>query len=199
MSIYYTVDSLENIARCTVLQHDPHFLKFDPQAVPIEQVVEGFGLSIDYMRLRYNKDLLGRMIFNDDVVTYFDVDEDKYKCVEVPARTMLIESTLLDRPQSYGRYRFTLAHELAHWILHKKIFTGDNAEAALYKTDSRTKNAVEWQANYLAAAILMPAGAVKRAFHQENTTLNAKIKQLAKIFEVSVEAMRIRVSELGLT
>jgi hypothetical protein len=195
---YYSIDFLENVARNIILQHDPYFLKFEPQAVPIEQIVEGYGLSIDYRRLRYNKDLLGQMIFDDGAYPYYDEESDRYDTIAVTAGTMLIESSLLEHRQSYGRYRFTVAHELAHWILHKKIFTGAFSEAALYKSDSRMKNKVEWQANYLAAAILMPAGAVKRAFYRAKSEKADVTKRLAKLFEVSKEAMGIRIKELGL-
>jgi hypothetical protein len=198
MTNYYSVDNLENIARSVVLQYDPYFLKCNVQSVPIEQIVEDYGLDIDYMRLTYNRDFLGQMIFADSSVAYFDPDDDKYKTVDVTAGTMIIESTLLDRPQSYGRYRFTLAHELAHWILHKKIFTDTTAVAAYHKSDEREKNAIEWQANYLAAAILMPAALVKRAFNNARGEKGDIVKKLAKTFEVSKQAMQIRIKELGL-
>jgi Zn-dependent peptidase ImmA (M78 family) len=112
---------------------------------------------------------------------------------------MLIESTLLDNPRSVGRLRFTIAHELSHNILHKPIFKGTKAMAAYQKSDKRNKDRIEFQANYLASAFLMPAPSLKLAYNQSRFEKCDVVAKLAKMFEVSKEAMRIRLKELGLT
>jgi len=178
-------------SRGAILRYDSHFFKCGVQAVPIEQITEGYGLEIDFMRLSYNKDLLGRMVFEDGEVAYYDTAADRYKVIEATAGTMLIESTLLDRPQSNGRLRFTIAHELAHWILHKKIFTGEKAVAAYKKSDKREKNAVEWQANYLASALLMPAPTLKLAYNQSrfdkgDVVAKGLVKHITRRFQGSL-------------
>jgi hypothetical protein len=198
MTDYWRLDELENIARGAILRQDYYFFKGDAQAVPIELIAEDYGLEIDFMRLSYNGDLLGRMIFDDGVIEYYNTKSDRYDLVEATAGTMMIESSLLDRPQFNGRLRFTIAHELAHWILHKRIFKGTKAMAAYQRSDKRTKNSIEFQANYLASAFLMPAPSLKRAYNQSRFDKCDVISKLAKIFEVSKEAMRIRLKELGL-
>jgi Zn-dependent peptidase ImmA (M78 family) len=109
---------------------------------------------------------------------------------------MLIESFLVNDPEQYGRYRFTLAHELAHWILHRHLYKGTGIAAATYDTDKHYNDSVEWQANYLAKAILMPVGQLKRAFHGMDGSVKRKVANLASIFEVSKQAMEIRLREL---
>jgi len=196
---YYSVNTLENIARNTIKQYDEYFLNFEPQAIPIERIIEdAYGLNIDFMRLTIAGNELGRMVCENGYSTRFAPDKDDYELVKVTEGTMLIESRLLEKPQYHGRYRFTLAHELAHWIIHKHLFKGTSTAAAHYKSDVRGLNTIEWQADYLAAAILMPAGLVKRAFHRVRNEKVDIIKKLAEIFEVSKQAMRIRLEELGL-
>ena len=197
--LFYRTNTLECIARNTLTQYDPAYLNRQPQSVPLEQIVENvFKLNIDYMRLTIAGEELGRMIYDDGYSTRYNPEIDNYELVRVKAGTVLIESSLLKDPILYGRYRFTLAHELAHWILHKKIYMGTYTAAATYGYTA--DDSIEWQADYLAKAILMPVGQIKRGFYQlqtEHTTRN-KIVKLAELFEVSKQAMEIRLSELGL-
>lgn len=93
----------------------------------------------------------------------------------------------------YGRLRFTLAHELAHYIIHKWIFCGTGVAAALYNNNA-DEDAMEWQANYLARAILMPNGQIKRCFYALRPLCISEsefIKQIAAIFEVSKQAIKV--------
>lgn len=200
--IFYKASTLECIARNTLTKYSESYLSAQPRAVPLEKIIEDiFGLSIEYMRLTEAGNELGRMIYDSGYSTRFNPEIDNYELVAVTEGTILIEAMLLDNPRLYGRFRFTLAHELAHWILHKKLFSGTGVAAATYKSDKCTDNAIEWQANYLAKAILMPVGHVKRGFYgarAESITENQSILKLASLFEVSKQAMEIRLNELGL-
>jgi len=96
-------------------------------------------------------------------------------------------SIIVNKEQAIVRQRFTVAHEIAHYLLHiDKI--GDGLEDdALYRSGLSTIEEV--QANKLAAKILMP-------FHLLEREMNAGIRtvaELAKRFEVSPQAMSIRL------
>jgi len=122
---FYRTATLESIAREALKRYDPTYLNQDPQAVPIERIIEDiYKISIEYMRLTESGDELGRMICDDGYSTRFNVESDSYELVEVTEGTMLIESLLVNNPKAYGRYRFTLAHELGHWLLHKHLYKG---------------------------------------------------------------------------
>ncbi|HEY1948176.1 MAG TPA: ImmA/IrrE family metallo-endopeptidase [Bryobacteraceae bacterium] len=84
------------------------------------------------------------------------------------------------------RKRFTVAHELAHYILHRNLFTDTLVDDALYRSHLSTR--IEAQANGLAADLLMP-------FALLNKVLDQPINELAQIFQVSEEAMRIRLRQ----
>ena len=200
--LFFSTATLEGIARNALMKYERGYLNRDPQAVPLERIIEDvYKLTVDYMRLTEAGDELGRMIYDDGYTTRFNTDIDNYELVRVSAGTILIESLLVNDSKQYGRYRFTLAHELGHWLLHKQLFSGTRTAAATFITDKQSDDSEEWQANYIAKAILMPVGQVKRGFHQlraEKGTDKSKIKILADIFEVSQEAMGYRLSELGL-
>ena len=88
-----------------------------------------------------------------------------------------------------ARRRFTIAHEIAHWVCHR-------ADApASCDLDSREadRDPREREANTFAAELLMPAGAV-RAAHANR----ADAGLLAARFHVSVEAMAWRLFNLAL-
>jgi Zn-dependent peptidase ImmA (M78 family) len=84
------------------------------------------------------------------------------------------------------RRRFTIAHEIAHFILHKDLIGDGIADDALYR--SNLSNKIEAQANSFAADILMP-------WHLLNPLLAQvdNISTLAELFHVSKSAMSIRL------
>lgn len=87
------------------------------------------------------------------------------------------------------RRRFTYAHELAHYFLHKdKIGDGVN-ENMLFRGNQHLSNSDEIEANRIAAEILMP----KRYLDELTKSDNMSVTQLALIFEVSREAMLVRL------
>lgn len=98
------------------------------------------------------------------------------------------------------RKRFTIAHELGHIYLHL-LTDGDfvDAQVDLFRetadaTDTPSpERLMEIQANQFAAGLLMPASAVGRHFEA-----NPRVSDLARIFNVSEEAMGFRLSRLGL-
>jgi len=116
-----------------------------------------------------------------------------------------------------GRWRATLAHEGIHVLLHgllvelnpdqQSMFDEetivDDRVVRCYKRDTsfvrRTPNPREFQANKGMAALLMPRsvfGEVARA-HVESESVPELIDHLARRFEVSRQAARIRLSDLG--
>lgn len=82
------------------------------------------------------------------------------------------------------RKRFTVAHEIAHYLLHRHLFHGELIDDALYRSTLSTP--IEAQANAFAADLLMPRHLL-RQFEGRSST------ELAVLFQVSEEAMSIRL------
>jgi predicted transcriptional regulator len=91
----------------------------------------------------------------------------------------------------YVRRRFTVAHEIAHFVLHRDRIGSSLTDDAMYRSGLSTREEVE--ANRLAADILMPRSLVIE--HIKLWGTDAEV--LAKLFNVSEAAMRIRLSSLA--
>jgi Zn-dependent peptidase ImmA (M78 family) len=104
------------------------------------------------------------------------------------------------------RQRFTISHEIAHFLLHAKrgrkpqLFIDRYVAFRRDATSSTGADRDEVEANQLGAALLMP----RRLVHQEisNNELNLDdedaISFLAKRFQVSTAAITNRLGNLGI-
>lgn len=90
------------------------------------------------------------------------------------------------------RRRFTMAHEVAHFILHRDLLGEDVVDDALYRS-AALSDEYERQADRFAAQILLPAEMVRDAYKSLKV-----LSLLAQLFDVSDAALRIRLSGLGL-
>ncbi len=81
------------------------------------------------------------------------------------------------------RQRFTIAHELGHWILKHQ------AEVD-YRNNQAPYSAEELQADYFAACLLMPKNTFLNVYQKMN------ISQLAAFFGVSRKAIGIRAGDI---
>jgi Zn-dependent peptidase ImmA (M78 family) len=101
------------------------------------------------------------------------------------------------------RRRFTIAHELAHLLLHPK--SGVHVDEGVFQMrDARTSTGIdeeEVEANRFAAELLMPRSllendisALGRIYLDDETA----VAVLAKKYRVSSQSMAIRLSSLGL-
>jgi putative zinc finger/helix-turn-helix YgiT family protein len=97
----------------------------------------------------------------------------------------------VNRWQAPVRQRFTVAHEIAHFGLHRDRIGNEMTEDALYRGPFSTPQ--EREANRFAGEMLIPEEAVREAFKKET-----RISVLAKRFETSEDTMRIRLEQLGL-
>jgi Zn-dependent peptidase ImmA (M78 family) len=95
--------------------------------------------------------------------------------------------------ESPGRRRFTLAHELGHWVC--QCLEGRTAPVYCRPKDvsAAADRALEREANVFAAELLMPEPAVRAEWPRAATAT-----ELARRFGVSEEAMAWRLYSLGL-
>lgn len=106
--------------------------------------------------------------------------------------------------ESSVRRRFTIAHELGHFELHKDegslfmdkrfkvLFRSQNTQQAL------ATQRLEQEANAFAAAILMPEDLLKKEIANKEFDLGCEetLEELATVFNVSSTAMYYRMANL---
>ena len=89
------------------------------------------------------------------------------------------------------RQRFTVAHELAHFLLHRDEIGSGIEDDVLYRSSLSDRR--EQQANRLAADILMPSPLLMEAQEAaEEKGVGDVVLYLAEQFGVSEAAMRIK-------
>lgn len=84
------------------------------------------------------------------------------------------------------RDRFTLAHELGHYFIHS------NQGAKPIRASRKGSGPVETEANWFAAALLMP----KDEFSELAKSLHGNVNALAGHFQVSVRAVEVRLNSV---
>ena len=154
---YYREQALEGIAREVITAYDPNLYYGVPRMIPIEDIIEAQGITLEYQCLRKTGCVLGETIFDDGGAIIYDYDIPGYTVIAVKGGTILIDSSLCREDASTGRLRFTCAHELAHWLLHKRLYseTGESAAMMTGTNIVRTQNsALEMQANLLGSSIV---------------------------------------------
>ena len=107
-----------------------------------------------------------------------------------------------------GRYSFTVAHEIAHHVLHRDIFLKAQSDQSIMCRGGARRPIEEVQADRFAEALLMPRDVVcggfkrvrwRRSFSRRGRlALASKVIQSTGLINVSVAAMEMRLLHLGL-
>lgn len=102
------------------------------------------------------------------------------------------------------RQRFTMAHELGHFLLHKENGIHIDEADFLFYRDERSSEGTdvdERDANFFAATLLMPEEFLRKDIAAlRNLTVHddSAMRTLAKKYGVSTQALVFRISSLGL-
>lgn len=109
-------------------------------------------------------------------------------------------SIYVEASDSPARKRFTIAHEIGHYLLH---FGDQDVEHIDSADDFRTVHDPdegwspdkrrEWEANAFAAALLMDEASVRKHWPTVGS-----IEGMAALYQVSKQAMGYRLAEIGL-
>ncbi|MTI09250.1 ImmA/IrrE family metallo-endopeptidase [Curvivirga aplysinae] len=90
------------------------------------------------------------------------------------------------------RQRFTLAHEIAHYLFHRDLIGDGVRDNVLYRSSLTSQ--VEAEANRFAAFLLMPTEKLNLRLQElQDYDKDEKAEILAAEFGVSETAMRIRL------
>ncbi|MDA3616684.1 ImmA/IrrE family metallo-endopeptidase [Polluticaenibacter yanchengensis] len=146
-------------------------------AIDIEKITKDLGINlVQYM---FDEDISGVLVTKDKISTIG-----------------------VNQAHSEVRRRFTIAHELGHYILHRNEGNMFMDKILFRKsTDYKEKDLkLEIEANYFAANVLMPEEDIFEYITENNIDFHEddEVRQLAKVFKVSSWAMTYRLINLGL-
>jgi Zn-dependent peptidase ImmA (M78 family) len=154
---------------------------FTRPPIDVERVAEHLHLRIAYAEL--GEDVSGLLISKGDKT-----------------------AIAIQASDSPNRQRFTIAHEIGHFYLRHQFEPGEHVHVdhghVITPRNSRSSTGVdlkEIEANQFAASLLMPTklleGRIKAL--RTGSLRDVHVTQLANEFEVSEQAMTIRLSTLG--
>ncbi len=101
----------------------------------------------------------------------------------------------INRHEAKHRQRFTLAHELAHFLLHRELVEAANgwSENVLLRAPNQPVR-IEYQANRLASDLVIPSAQLAEATAEYSGPMTPEvIEDLARRFGVSTAAMEIKL------
>ena len=192
-----------------------------PIRVPIEKVASDMKLQvIEDIPLSDDLAYFGTVIFDNGNV----LDKHRKITIRNAKRGTIYLDPRVSYERSVGTKRTTLAHECFHWYRHqpyhvlmKMIGANDNlgmaiqCQIAANNTDSDKWKAVdwmEWQAKGVAPRILMPEKTTRMKVDELLSEYGGSekasiidyenvIDELAELFDVSRQAAKVRLIELG--
>jgi Zn-dependent peptidase ImmA (M78 family) len=157
--------------------------------VNVERLIRGHGINLN--KNATSEEIGGgvnRSNNSGDLIGEIRKEGDQYKI-------------LILGSDHYYRKRFTMAHELGHFILHK-----DKIDTLTSIVDSAEYNGIteeeEKEAHAFAAETLMPEDKVREIYKETKQNQNGDkekiIEEMSKMFQVSKMAMRLRLYLLDL-
>lgn len=201
----------------------------EPQALDVDSFAQNYlGMVQDYQFLSHCGAYLGMTVFNNtNKIPVYNPALQRAEYISASANTIIIDNTLLASKQEH-RYRFTMGHEVGHGLVHGPYFQnkrnhpsshgGSSVALIQCRTDLgrnqqkdpedwNEKDWMEWQANALSSAILMPKSmvlklveSIKTKGHPKETEIIRGLRytqEVSNTFNVSTQAAQYRLQGLG--
>ena len=216
---YIRKKDFDDIAEKFLRKYYPQALT-QPTPVPVETIVSEMGLSIHQEKLTIDNSVFGKMVFKDTDVEV--IEDEKLVSKHFNKGSILVDKDVVFK-RNVGSYNNTVIHECVHWELHKvfhevkMVLDKDHSQVSSWTEENLADSSMwtsldwmEWQANGIAPLILMPKVQTRikiRELFQTLTLVNPDISRselvqevvdnLATFFEVSRQAAKIRMIDLG--
>ncbi len=174
MKNYTHIRLIENLVDEILILYQREYKRHIPIPIPVVDIAEGlFHLRVDIEKLK------GKLARTAGII--------------IPEKRWIILNSELDQP----RFNFTIAHELAHWLIDtKSLGHTTNGEVLTYPLGSRNPRVQETLANYFAAALLMPKQLLANEARKYEGYGALQLMALSSKFNVSTKAMSIRLNEI---
>lgn len=148
-------------------------LNNDMYTIPVDLIMLANNNEIKVFEAELANNISGAIRFNNEVKKF---------------------EILVNSKDTRVRQRFTIAHELGHFFLHRDILESEDIHIdILYRTEKTPEEVKrEKEVDYFAGALLMNRTLLKKLRN------NYSITELAEMFEVSASAMTVRLDILGI-
>ena len=132
-------------------------------------------------------------------ILYEDMDDDMSGLLVVKGGKRAIG---VNKKHHRNRQRFTIAHEIGHFVLHHKSFQDpkndlhwDKKWAYFRSAEGVGEDPIEYEANQFAAELLMPEDMLRSVIKRDRIDLSndIDIARLAELLQVSEQALTIRL------
>ena len=70
-------------------------LGYEAKSVPIEDIIESLGLTLEYQYIRKNGRILGETVFDDDYIPIYNMEAKQYELIFVERGTIILDASLL--------------------------------------------------------------------------------------------------------
>jgi hypothetical protein len=131
-----------------------------------------------------------------DITSIADLDTDGFEAALVTDECKSAGAILVARDRSRQRRRFSIAHELGHFLIpahlpragQPSLCSAEHMRAADSRDEDRRRR-TEAEANRFAALLLMPPPVLRAELQRIRRPDVADIVRLAKLFDVSKDAL----------
>lgn len=129
----------------------------------------------------------------DDTTGMLFVDDENFVSDTETHKLIVINSMLTEQPDFVQRRRFIIAHEYAHYKLHK-----NNTSQYAHRDTSKKDTLEEKEADYFARCLLMPKHIIDVILDIDfvkKSSYDSKIALIARIFNVTKKKVKQRLEE----
>ena len=148
------------------------------------RLAQFYGFNILYVTITRDGSVLGQTSIGEMWTPIIDPNGTDILFF-LDGKTILIDERLNKDPECYGRRNFTIAHELAHQFINRtypEVYDGQSRVISDYRRSTKPHKEItdwrEWQADAMAAALLLPKEAIEEAMFFFG--LGDKLKVLSK-------------------
>ncbi|PZO29127.1 MAG: hypothetical protein DCF13_07195 [Flavobacteriaceae bacterium] len=153
-------------------------IQYDEKVTPLEKIVKSEGLRVYFDN--YDKGTFDGMTIYENEKFYIHINIDNGNRVDS------------------ARGRFTLAHELGHYIIdtHRVGLMMGLLEPHHSTTNQKQFYEIEREADYFASCLLMPEERFKKDIYKKKFCFDL-INSLSKQYNVSITACAFRFAQIG--
>ena len=225
---YHSKKDLEELAIKTLTEYNIDLINNAAPIPIESIMEQYYNLELDFQYLSSDGSVLGLTAFETGYLEVYNPDLNKFYPIDISSGTIIIDSALAESNNygryrftcghEFGHWKlhkelfFTENKTLFQNQLYVKCLNRD-VEKSIDRQNKTSKDWIEWQADYFSSALLMPYPTIREYFdkckksmlkditdelYSEYTLNNKVIEQMSNYFEVSKEAMRIRLFNLNL-